>query len=122
MGDRPLFPVAFFFSCLTLFHRIKVPCWSVPFFFLRQFQPTSREDLDNLLTPMLPAGLTDQQKRDKVKTCSLKCGPRMAQCAAKGGGQLRCGVSGKESVKTGEFLTDFRRLKPTNNINTLLLP
>ncbi len=34
---------------------------------LRQFQPTSREDLDNLLAPMLPAGLTDQQKRDKVK-------------------------------------------------------
>lgn len=34
---------------------------------LRQFQPTSREDLDNLLMPMLPAGLTEQQKRDKVK-------------------------------------------------------
>lgn len=34
---------------------------------LRQFEPTSREQLDNLLIPMLPAGLTDQQKRDKVK-------------------------------------------------------
>ena len=34
---------------------------------LRQFAPTSREDLDNLLIPMLPAGLTEQQKRDKVK-------------------------------------------------------
>lgn len=34
---------------------------------LRQFQPTSREKLANLLVPMLPAGLTDQQKRDKVK-------------------------------------------------------
>lgn len=34
---------------------------------LRQFQTASRENLDNLLIPMLPAGLTDQQKRDRVK-------------------------------------------------------
>lgn len=34
---------------------------------LQQFQTSSRENLDNLLIPMLPAGLTNQQKRDKVK-------------------------------------------------------
>lgn len=34
---------------------------------LQQFGSASRENLDNLLKPMLPAGLTDQQKRDKVK-------------------------------------------------------
>ena len=34
---------------------------------LQQFGSGSRENLDNLLKPMLPAGLTAQQKRDKVK-------------------------------------------------------
>lgn len=34
---------------------------------LQQFGSANRENLDNLLTPMLPAGLTEKQKRDKVK-------------------------------------------------------
>ena len=34
---------------------------------LRQFEGSKRENLDNLLLPMLPAGLTEKQKRDKVK-------------------------------------------------------
>lgn len=34
---------------------------------LRQFDGSKRENLDNLLLPMLPAGLTEKQKRDKVK-------------------------------------------------------
>jgi ATP-dependent DNA helicase RecG len=34
---------------------------------LQQFGSGSRENLDNLLKPMLPAGLTEKQKRDKVK-------------------------------------------------------
>lgn len=32
-----------------------------------QFDGSKRENLDNLLLPMLPAGLTEKQKRDKVK-------------------------------------------------------
>lgn len=34
---------------------------------LQKFHSSSREKLDNLLVPMLPTGLTDKQKRDKVK-------------------------------------------------------
>jgi ATP-dependent DNA helicase RecG len=34
---------------------------------LRQFKTTTREKLDALLTPMLPVGLTEEQKRNKVK-------------------------------------------------------
>jgi len=34
---------------------------------LDQFKTTTREKLDNLLMPLLPAGLTDEQKRNKVK-------------------------------------------------------
>ncbi|MNT86642.1 hypothetical protein D3C72_2269540 [compost metagenome] len=34
---------------------------------LKQFKTTSREKLDNLLLPLLPAGLTEEQKRNKVK-------------------------------------------------------
>lgn len=31
------------------------------------FEGSKRENLDNLLLPMLPAGLKEKQKRDKVK-------------------------------------------------------
>jgi ATP-dependent DNA helicase RecG len=57
---------------------------------LAQFKTATREKLDSLLTPMLPAGLTDEQKRNKVKNLLNEMGTqdRLIVCDGKGPGAL----------------------------------
>lgn len=53
---------------------------------LRQFQPTSRKDLANLLMPMLPDGLTDQQKLDRVRNLLAEMRARDGTVCSEGKG------------------------------------
>lgn len=53
---------------------------------LRQFQPTSRKDLANLLMPMLPDGLTGQQKLDRVRNLLAEMRARDGTVCSEGKG------------------------------------